>query len=168
MHTPNEKVQFLGILSDSHDHIPNLTAAIKLLQDRGAQFFIHCGDFCRPEMLDHFVGLPAALVAGNCDDRTTLQRYAAAMNLSFHPDICDLTLGGKRIAFLHGDDSIRMQQLITSQQYDYVLHGHTHIQDDRRFGRTRVINPGALQRARFKTVAFLDLSVDKLETLNVA
>jgi uncharacterized protein len=164
----NEPIKLLGILSDSHDHVANLTAALQLLQSRGAQFFIHCGDFCQPEMLDHFVGLPAAFVWGNCDDRHALQRYAAAMKLACHGDAGDLTLGGKRIAFLHGDDSARLHQLVTSQQYDYLLHGHTHIQDDRRMARTRIINPGALQRARIKTVALLDLSTDALEILTVA
>ena len=34
---------------------------------------------------------------------------------------------------------------------------------DERIGRTRVINPGALQRARRYTVALLDTEMDALE-----
>ena len=157
----------LGIVSDSHDHAATLIAALALLRSRGAQFFIHCGDVCDPTMLDHLRGLPAALVWGNCDDRRALQHAAALRGLTCCGAVGDLTLAGKRIAFLHGDNGVRMHQLLDAQQHDYLFHGHTHVAEDRRIGRTRLINPGALQRARTKTVALLDLPTDTLEFLTV-
>jgi len=33
----------IGILSDTHDRVDAMAAAMKLLRDAGAQFFIHCG-----------------------------------------------------------------------------------------------------------------------------
>ena len=167
MENASPHITRLGILSDSHDQAATLIAALALLQSRGAQFFIHCGDVCDPAMLDHLVGLPAALVWGNCDDRRALQQYAAVLGLAFCGAMGDLTFAGKRIAFLHGDDAARQQQLLAAQQHDYLFHGHTHIAEDRRIGRTRLINPGALQRARTKTVALLDLPTDTLEFLRV-
>ena len=40
---------------------------------------------------------------------------------------------------------------------------YPHLRRDERVGRTRIINPGALHRAKQYTVATLDLSCDKLE-----
>lgn len=167
METTFPNISLLGIVSDSHDDAAQLTAALNLLRTRGAQFFIHCGDLCAPEMLAHFVGLPAAFVWGNCDDRRALEHHAARLGIACHGAVGDLTLGGKRIAFLHGDDGARQQQLLAAQQHDYLFHGHTHVADDRRIGRTRLINPGALHRARRKTVALLDLRNDALEFLTI-
>jgi predicted phosphodiesterase len=50
---------------------------------------------------------------------------------------------------------------------DYVFHGHTHVAEERKSGRTRVINPGALHRARPKTFAILDLASGALESVEV-
>ena len=48
-----------------------------------------------------------------------------------------------------------------------MIHGHTHRQADRREGRTRIINPGALHRAATKTVAILDTVEDELHFLEI-
>jgi predicted phosphodiesterase len=44
-----------------------------------------------------------------------------------------------------------------SGRYDYLFHGHTHVQDSNTIGSTRVINPGALSKAARYTFATLDL-----------
>jgi predicted phosphodiesterase len=43
---------------------------------------------------------------------------------------------------------------------EYVLHGHTHRANDVSIAGLRIINPGALFRARPHTVATLDLARD--------
>ena len=50
---------------------------------------------------------------------------------------------------------------------DWLLHGHTHQVRDERIGRTRIINPGALQRARRYTVGLLDTESDSLDVLEI-
>ena len=159
----------LGILSDTHDRVDATAAAVALLRDHGAEFFIHCGDVGSERVLDHLAGLASAFVFGNTDwDRAALARYAASIGVACHDAFADLTLGGKRIAVTHGDDFKLKQRLLSAQQHDYVLQGHTHVRADQRVGRTRVINPGALHRAREKTVAVLDTAADKLEFLIVS
>jgi len=118
-------------------------------------------------MLDHLVGLPAAFVWGNCDDRKALEQYAALLEVTCCGAVGEFVLGGKHLAVLHGDDAPTKHKLIALQQYDYILQGHTHMAEDRRIGRTRLINPGALQRARPRTAALLDLRTDALEILTV-
>src|SRR5690554_5419639 len=101
--------------------------------------------------------MEADFVIGNTDfDRQALLRYGRGLGLGGHHPMADLQVAGKRIAVLHGDDSRLMRQLLESQRYDYLLHGHTHVADDRMEGRTRIINPGALHRAAPKSVALLD------------
>lgn len=156
----------LGILSDTHDRYEIMGAAVRALQERGAAFFIHCGDVCTPNLLDHFAGLPSAFVYGNCDwDRLALQRYAQSIDVPCYGSFADLELGGKRVAVLHGDDRPRLDAVLRAGGHDYLFHGHTHVKRDERIGRTRVINPGALFRASEKTVALLDTEADRLEYL---
>jgi len=48
-----------------------------------------------------------------------------------------------------------------------LLQGHTHVRQDLRVSKMRIINPGALHRANPKTVALLDTSADSLEFLEI-
>jgi uncharacterized protein len=154
----------LGILSDTHDRYEMMAAGVRALRERGATYFIHCGDVCTPNLLDHLAGLPSAFVYGNCDwDRMALQRYGQSIDVPCYGAFADLELGGKRVAVLHGDDRGKMEAVLSAQEHDYLFHGHTHVRRDERIGKTRVINPGALFRASEKTVALLDTDADRLE-----
>ncbi|HEY2588492.1 MAG TPA: YfcE family phosphodiesterase [Tepidisphaeraceae bacterium] len=158
----------IGILSDTHDRLPAMRAAIELLRQHGAEFYIHCGDVGSEPIIDQLAGLPAAFVWGNNDyDRMHLQRYAEQLGVACYGNLADLELGGKRIAVLHGDDFRLRQRLLAEQRRDYLLQGHTHIRKDERIGSIRCINPGALHRAREKTVALLDTDTDTLTFLTV-
>ena len=153
----------IGILSDTHDRVDAMAAAMKLLRDAGAEFFVHCGDVGSERVIDHLVGLPSAFVFGNTDwDRAALARYAESVGADCRGAFADLELGGKRFAVIHGDDFKLKQRLLSEQQHDYLLQGHTHVRADQRVGKTRLINPGALHRAREKTVALLDTVTDQL------
>ena len=158
----------LGILSDTHDRYEIMGLAIRTLGERGAEFFIHCGDVCSPRMLDHLAGLKCAFVWGNNDwDRAELQRYAESIHVPCHGLFADLEPGGKKIAVLHGDYPSQIDSLVKAQSHDYLLHGHTHVKRDERIGRTRIVNPGALHRAAVKTVALLDTASDELSFIRI-
>ena len=158
----------IGILSDTHDRTSAMAAGLKTLRDAGAAFFAHCGDIGSEACIDLLAGLPAAFVFGNTDfNRAALARYAASIDVPCYGAYATLDLGGKCIALLHGDDFVLKQRVIDEQQHDYLFQGHTHTRDDRRVGRLRLINPGALHRAREKTVATLDTESDQLRFLTV-
>ena len=158
----------IGILSDTHDRADAMKAGLDALKTAGAEFYIHCGDIGGEGCIDLLAGLPAAFIFGNNDyDRAALARYAAALNVACYGNLADLELAGKRIAVHHGDDFRLKQRLIDAQQHDYLLQGHTHLRDDRRVGRTHLINPGALHRAREKTVATLDTESDEVKFVTV-
>ncbi len=110
------------------------------------------------------------LVWGNMDRHPELASTALAL---FGPGrlkpMQAITLNGARIALTHGDVGERLQALIHAgdsgnRPYDYVIHGHTHNPKDERAGTTRVINPGALGNAAWRspTYAILDLATDDL------
>jgi uncharacterized protein len=158
----------IGILSDTHDRVEAMAEAMRVLKEAGARFFIHCGDVGSELVLDYLAGEPGGFVFGNTDwDRAPLQRYAEQIGVQCWGTLGNLTLDGKPIAVTHGDDHRLKQRLLAGQHYDYLFQGHTHIPRDERIGRTRVINPGALHRARAKTVATVDLTADELRYLTL-
>jgi len=159
----------IALLSDSHDSVPNLRAVLELLAPHQPNVYLHLGDLCSPDLLELFAGLPKNafhFVLGNGDyDRSAAHASAVRWGFVCHGRHGSLALADRRVAFLHGDDHGLLHQLIASQEYDYVLHGHTHRWADTREGKTRIINPGALYRAPVKTVALLDVGTDKLMRL---
>ena len=158
----------IGILSDTHDRADAAAIAIRQLRQAGAEFFIHCGDVGSERVLDHLAGLPSAFVFGNTDfNRATLASYAQTIGVACYGNFAELDLDGKKIAVLHGDDPRLKHRLLTAQQHDYLMQGHTHVRADTRVGKTRVINPGALHRAAEKSVATLDTATDTLQFLSV-
>jgi hypothetical protein len=158
----------VGILSDTHDRVDAARAAVKLLREHGAEYFIHCGDVGSEQILDVLAGVPSAFVFGNTDwDVGGLQRYARDLNITCLAAAGNLELGGKLFHIEHGDDARTMRRALDAQTFDYLLHGHTHVKRDECVGKTRVINPGALHRAREKTVAVLDAETDLLKFLIV-
>ena len=155
----------IAIVSDTHGRPSPLDEALRIIASRGIETIIHCGDIDAASLVASF---PAGthFVYGNCDtDRRSIAAAIEAAKCRLHGAWGHLELAGKSIAFTHGDDSTLMRDLIASGTFDYLFHGHTHIAADRRVGRTRVINPGALHRANPKTFAILDLATDDLTNL---
>jgi predicted phosphodiesterase len=72
-----------------------------------------------------------------------------------------------KLAFTHGDDKPLMRDVERSGYYDFLFYGHTHQAEEHRSGLTRVINPGALHRARSKTFAVLDLHSREAEPVTI-
>lgn len=156
----------IGILSDTHDRAEAAAAGLRALEGAGCEIFLHCGDVGGQRVIDLLAGLKGGFVWGNTDfDRGPLLQYARALGVKCYGVFGDLSLGGKRVALLHGDDAKLKQRIVAEQQFDYLCQGHTHVPEDRRVGRTRIINPGALHRASEKTVAVLDTEVDRVEFL---
>ena len=158
----------VGILSDTHGKADAFHKGLDTLRQAGAEFFIHCGDVGPEQMLDALAGLPAVFVWGNNDwDRLELARYAKSIDVTCGGDLYQFELDGRQLAVTHGDDDRTIAGLLQSQSVDYLFTGHTHRPHDRRQLRTRWINPGALYRARPKTVAVLDLSIGRLNFIDV-
>ncbi|WP_435009138.1 YfcE family phosphodiesterase [Tundrisphaera lichenicola] len=158
----------VGILSDTHDEVERTSRAVAELVGAGAEALIHCGDLTVPAVVLECGGLPSYYVFGNNDYQQEPLRRA----MDLVGGLCldwggEIVLGGRRIAVTHGDSNLEIRRL-TLADPDYFLFGHSHQAADERRGATRWINPGALSRARPKTVALLDLQTDVLEFLTIA
>ena len=150
-------------MSDTHGRHLAARAAMALFQRRGAGHVIHCGDVGGIAVFDELLSLPCAFVWGNTDepDRSTLAYLEGAGLRAPSEPPARLTLDGKSIAVFHGHERA-FASTIRAGGFDYLLHGHSHEARDERIGAMRIINPGALQRARVKTVATLDTATDEL------
>ncbi|MEO6808735.1 MAG: metallophosphoesterase family protein [Isosphaeraceae bacterium] len=158
----------IGILSDTHDHLNRTARAVALLKSEGAEALIHCGDLTTPEIVHQCAELPSSFVLGNNDfDEVGLRAAVELIGGVFLGWGGEVILGDRRIAVTHGDSTKEMRRL-AAEGPDYLLFGHTHQPSDRRDGPTRLINPGALHRARTWTVAVLDLATDDLHLLTVS
>ncbi len=158
----------IAIVSDTHDQADRVERSLALARDRSAELVIHCGDIVGPEIVGLFRGWTAHFVFGNCDwDQAGLKEAIAGIGATCHENCGHLDIEGVRLAFIHGHDTNLMNDLRTGGAFAYLFHGHTHFAMDRQFGPTRVINPGALQRAAIKTFVVLDTATGKAESVVV-
>lgn len=161
----------IGLLSDSHSAARTTERAVAVLMENGAQLLIHLGDVGSIEVLDALAvaadenspQIEAHVVFGNTDyDWQKMADYARSLDLIVDHPAGQLTLpDGGVLAFMHGDRQKPMD-ISLGQNVKYLCHGHTHVAADQMIGQTRVINPGALYRARQYTVAILDTDKNEL------
>lgn len=158
----------IGILSDTHDELERTRAAVRMLQDAGAEALIHCGDLASPPIVEACVVLPFWFAFGNHDsDTVPILRQAAiesGANCLGWGGIVELA--GKRFGVTHGHMTTDVRRIL-AEKPDYLLTGHSHIPNDTVVGAVRRINPGALHRADPFTVAILDMLTGDLTFLRV-
>ena len=162
----------IGILSDTHGDVRRTEAGLDLLLQHPLAAICHCGDIGSESVLTALSAaclprhIPVYAVLGNVDlFEGELTHFPDGLGVRVCGRRAELELGGRRIVVIHGDDAHSLEAAVHSQQYDYCLTGHTHVREDSREGRTRIINPGALHRARPPSVAVLDLETDQLQAL---
>jgi uncharacterized protein len=130
---------------------------------------LHCGDIDSPAAVRLFTPVPTHFVFGNWDQRTSaLQSAIRDVRGVLYDPVGRLQVRGKRLAWVHGHVRRQRQTLETSGEFDFIFYGHSHRAEGHRSGKTIVINPGALFRARIKSVALVDLSTGEWEHLAVA
>lgn len=165
----------VGLMSDSHGRADRTRRGVQILLEHGTQVLLHLGDIGGIEVIDALVAVPprsadpvkAHLVFGNCDwDTGAMARYAVDLGVQVNHPVGRLNLGGDELVFMHGHDHQAMADAL-KQRVRWLCHGHSHETLDRRQGTTRVINPGALQRATTYTVALLKTDTDHLVFLPV-
>jgi putative phosphoesterase len=158
----------IGVVSDTHGHLPSARRAAELLAEHEIEQVLHCGDVGTAEIVQIFSRWPGHYVFGNCDhDLAELTDAIELVGQTSHGEFGEFELGGCPIALVHGHDSRRFQEAITSGAYRLVCYGHTHSPDEHYVGRTLVLNPGALFRANPRTIAIVELPSLDVERLVV-
>jgi putative phosphoesterase len=158
----------IGVLSDTHDRREITQAAIRLLCGRGAELILHCGDIESPETVRLFTEVPTQFVFGNWDhSRTALMRAIRDIGAVSHDGLARIEVDNKRIGWLHGHVHGERAKLEHSGELDFLFYGHSHRAEAHVTGKTLVLNPGALHRARPKTVALVDVATGEWELVEV-
>jgi putative phosphoesterase len=154
----------IGIISDTHDNVGNILKAVKIFQEREVDFVIHLGDVVSPGSILFFKGVKLKVIKGNCDgDIEGMKLKLTEIGGQFLGDEAFFEISGKKIAAIHGDNLDRLNRLINTREYSYVLHGHTHLKKDQMVGTARVINPGAHYWGSEMTIALIDPLMDRFE-----
>lgn len=148
----------IGILADTHNNSANLRKALAILRAARVEHVFHCGDLTDPALARALQEFPTSFVLGNNDDEEEVRRAVLGSGNSWCGRLGTIVLGGKRFAFTHGDDSRLLRAEEHSGRHDFLFYGHTHKAEQHRTGPTLVVNPGALHRARVKSLALLDPS----------
>jgi uncharacterized protein len=136
----------IAVLSDSHDNIWKLAAAMPHLA--AAEAVIHCGDLCSPFMIVHLGegvgGKPVHIVWGNNDgDTFFISRKARSFpNIILHGEFAKLEIGGLRIGVNHYPELAR--GLAAGGEFDLVCYGHDHTAHQEWVGSCLLLNPGEL------------------------
>jgi putative phosphoesterase len=157
----------IAILSDTHSRYGTIETALQLVERQRVELILHCGDIEDSEAVWLFPP-NTHFVFGNCDtERASIRQAVHGLGATLYEPFGKLEWHGVIVAWLHGDDRKLMRDLEHSGDLDYLFYGHTHVADERRTGPTRVINPGALHRARPKTFLVLDLESGATETVIV-
>jgi uncharacterized protein len=137
----------LAVLSDIHDNIWKLAAALPKAAEADAVLF--CGDLCSPFTLDRLArgaaGKPVHVVWGNNegDVRLMLKITADLPQLTLHGPLAELEFDGLRVAVNHYPEIAR--GLAAGGGYDLVCYGHDHQAYEERLPGGRVLlNPGEI------------------------
>lgn len=134
----------VGIISDVHDAIWTLRAALEALQDTDA--LLVAGDLCSPFVLpilaEGFGGGQVHVVFGNNDgDRYRMALVARGLDrLTLHGEAFAGELGGRTFAMNHFPD---LAEPVDPRRYDVIVYGHDHRYRVAREGAWR-LNPGSL------------------------
>jgi putative phosphoesterase len=152
----------IGVISDTHDNLPQIAKAVKLFNKEKVELVLHAGDFIAPFTSREFKELDSRLIGvfGNMDaEKTNLAEKFSKIGKIYESPY-KLEVGGRRIILMHKETLV--DSLSKSGDYEVVIYGHTH-QVDLRKEKALILNPGECGGwlKGKPTVALLDL--EKLE-----
>jgi putative phosphoesterase len=146
----------VGIMSDSHDDMQRIQAAVEFFNAEGAAQVVHAGDLVSPFTFEVLGGLgcPFTAIFGNNDGDRLLLREKSGDRVHVQPHALDL--GGLSTVLVHEPTSV--EALARSGDFNMVVYGHSHTPDIRNISGTLVINPGKTARLHKgeSTIALLD------------
>lgn len=143
----------VGVISDSHDNLPNIKRAVARFNERKVSLVLHAGDLIAPFALEPLEALQAPYlgVFGNNDGERVGLGQKSKGRLRAGPLIKEV--GGKVLALAHSEFEI------PDGKYDLVITGHTHRARVLKKWGTLYLNPGEAGGWRYglSTIAIVDL-----------
>jgi uncharacterized protein len=160
----------VGVLADTHDRLPAISALVKAMADQGAGMILHAGDFCAPFALDPLLTpqLPIAGVFGRNDgDRQgLLGKAAAGIGVELFESPHTFEVGGRHILLVHDIGEVQSRSV---EAHPVVIHGCSHKRECRKRGESLIINPGEGCGWLYGTpsAAILDLETDHVDFITL-
>ncbi len=156
----------IGVVSDTHDHLPNVERIVALFNEARVERVIHTGDVSRPKTLDALAALEAPLygVWGNNDEeRELLDAACARHGFDFTESGRELVWLERRILVVHDPREIDYRL----DGHHLVVHGHDHRRRLEEQDGALILNPGecAGHMSGFNAVAVVDLEILSAEVL---
>ncbi len=163
-----KNVNKIGIMSDSHDNLPAIRAAVELFNQENVDLVIHAGDLVAPFTAKEIKKLqcPYKIVLGN-NDGEILGLYKIYEGNIFQPPLF-LTVGGQEICVLH--DPCLLKELKESKNFDIIIYGHDHKPFiEHLTDGTIIVNPGECGGwvTGKSSVAILNLSSRDVKILDI-
>jgi len=137
----------IAIISDTHDHILNLRAAVKYCNAYSVSMIIHCGDLISPFMLDElarFSGAVHLIYGNNIGDQHVISQACGLRfpTISHHGILGAVEAGGLKLAFTHYPQMAR--GIACQGMFDVVCCGHNHRYQVEKVGDCLLVNSGEL------------------------
>lgn len=156
----------IGVVSDTHDRLPNVERIVDLFAAAGVARVVHTGDVTQAKTLAVLarLGAPVVGVWGNNDlERDRLETAAARNGFDFAESGRELVWEGVRILVVH--DPRELDRRLAG--HSLALHGHDHRHRIERRGGALVLNPGecAGHLRGHNAVAVVDLADLAVEIL---
>jgi len=136
----------IGIMGDSHDNLELMRKAIDRFNADKVSHVLHTGDIVSPFAAKEFgrLGCPFTVTFGNNDgERLVLRDVVISLGGKLLWPLATLSIDGKRIALVHGEDPDIVKALAKSGDFSLVAYGHWHDPKIQRTdGGNLVVNPG--------------------------
>jgi putative phosphoesterase len=133
----------IGVVSDTHNHLPNVARIVELLNHAQVDRVVHTGDITQPATLEVLARLDAPLVGvfGNNDagERAALEEAAARFSMTLAEPPLELVWAERRLVVVHDPRDLEKAQ---RPEHALALHGHTHRRVIERGDGSLVFNPG--------------------------
>jgi uncharacterized protein len=157
----------IGVISDTHNHLPNVARIVELLNAACVERVVHTGDITQAKTLHALAALEAPLygVYGNNDvERELLGAACAQYGHVFVDPPLRVEWAGRRIAVVHDPRELDALDLAG---IDVALYGHDHRHALERRAGALCFNPGecAGHLPGYNQIGVIDLATLDAEIL---
>ncbi|RLF12886.1 MAG: YfcE family phosphodiesterase [Thermoprotei archaeon] len=162
----------IGLISDTHDRIDSIEAAMRVFNTRRVELVLHAGDYTAPFTSSAYRALNCEMIGvfGNVDgDRGLLKERFSNLGFKVESEFEEVKVDGVTIALIHGVYPQIVEALALSGKYNVVVHGHTHKRRAEKVGEALVVNPGEACGYMYgvKSIALLDTATLKVEFIEL-
>ena len=158
----------IGVMADTHDRVPASPICFRssLTRESDGVHAVTTGRRFAGALSPAWDAL-LGVFGRNDGDRETLSAYAArGMGTEIYESPHSFDVGGKRVLLVHEINEVSARSI---ESHDFVIHGSSHLQSQKKIGKTVVINPGeACGWIHGKcTAAILDTDTGEVENITL-